>query len=83
MSTTTFAYQGDAVVAEAVSSGISRTFVTDDAGRITRVMITGDPDPDDNATFLVAWSGHGDAQGLWRQNSDGSRLPCPAAARRS
>ncbi len=36
------------------------------------MTVTGDPDTDDNATFLTAWNGHGDALGLWRQNADGS-----------
>ena len=72
VTTTTFTYQGDTVVSETVSTGERRTFVTDDTGRIIRMTVSGDVDPDDNATFVVAWNGHGDALGLWRQNADGS-----------
>jgi RHS repeat-associated protein len=70
--TTTFTYQGDAIASETASSGLTRAFVTDEGGRIVKVTITGDSNSNDNATFLVAWNGHGDALGLWRQNADGS-----------
>ena len=70
--TTTFVYLGDAIASESVSSGTTRSFVTDETGRIVKVTVTGDTNSNDNATFLVAWNGHGDALGLWRQNADGS-----------
>lgn len=73
--TTTFVYQGDAVASETVVTGsatISRTFVTDDTGRITKATITDSANPGNNGTYLVTWNGHGDALGLWRQNADGT-----------
>ncbi len=67
-------YQGDAVVQESVSvsggaSAVSRTYALDDAGRIVEVC---DPDCGSGTVYVVAWSGHGDATGLWRRNGDGS-----------
>ncbi len=70
VTTTDLRYAGDAVAAEAVNGTLARTFVTDDMGRITKLCV---PDcTGGNPVFLVTWSGHGDALGLWRQNADGT-----------
>ncbi len=62
-------YQGDAVVQESVGGSVTRTYALDDAGRIVEVC---DPDCGSGTVYVVAWSGHGDATGLWRRNGDGS-----------
>ncbi len=70
VTTTTFAYQGDAIVSESVNGTVSKTYVVDDGGRITKVCV---PDcTGSNPVYLVTWNGHGDALGLWRQNADGT-----------
>jgi RHS repeat-associated protein len=68
--TTSFRYQGDAIVEESVGSTVTRSYTVDDAGTIRKMTIpvgqTG------TGTYLVTWNGHGDALGLWLQNADGS-----------
>lgn len=69
VTTTDFRYQGDAVVQELVNGTVSRTYATDDAGRIVQVC---DPDCATGTIYLVAWNGHGDATGLWKQETSGA-----------
>jgi RHS repeat-associated protein len=66
VTTTTFTYGGDVVVREVTTGAatITRTFVTDEAGAIVKVTISGDPVSLHNGTYLVTWNGHGDAQAL-------------------
>jgi RHS repeat-associated protein len=76
VSTTDFRYQDDAIVEERLtdaahpSGAVVRTYLTDDTGSIVRMTI---PVGETGAgSYLVTWSGHGDALGLWRIESDGS-----------
>ena len=71
-----FRYQGDAIVEEKLtdathpSGAVVRSYVVDDAGSAVKLSIpAGEPEA---GTYLVTWSGHGDALGLWRQNADGT-----------
>jgi RHS repeat-associated protein len=69
--TTTFRYQGDALAQELTGTGtptVVRTYVTDESGAIVKFC-----DPDcggSNPQYLVTWSGHGDALGIWKINAD-------------
>lgn len=64
VTTTDFRYEGDTIVEELVGGTVSRTYVTDDAGRIVEVC-----DPDCAGTiYVVVYNGHGDATGLWQLN---------------
>ena len=71
--TTTFRYQGDALAQELVGTGtptVVRTYVTDESGAIVKFC---DPDcTGSNPQYLITWSGHGDALGLWKLNTDGT-----------
>ena len=67
--TTDLRYAGDTVVQESIAGSVSRTYATDDEGRIVEVC---DPDCASGTIYLVTWNGHGDATGLWRQNADGT-----------
>lgn len=70
VTTTDFRYQGDAVVEEKVNGTVTRQFVTEAAGAITKLIVpSGQPHA---GTYLVTWNGHGDALNLLRVNSDGS-----------
>jgi RHS repeat-associated protein len=69
--TTDFRYDGERVVGEVVSTGVTRTFTVDESGAIVKVSIAGDSAVR-NGDYLVVWNGHGDALGLWRIKSDGS-----------
>jgi RHS repeat-associated protein len=70
VTTTEFRYQGDAVVEEKQNGDVVRQFVTDEAGAISKLIIpAGRPDA---GTYLVTWTGHGDALNLLRVNADGS-----------
>ena len=68
--TTTFRYQGSALAQELVGASVSRTYVTDESGRIVKVC-----DPDCSGSYpqyLVTWNGHGDALALWRIETTGA-----------
>ena len=52
-----------------MAGNVTRTYATDEAGRIVQVC---DPDCASGTVYLVTWNGHGDATGLWRQNADGT-----------
>ena len=68
--TTSFRYEGDAIVEESVAGTVTRSYTVDDAGTIRKMTI---PVGQTGAgTYLVTWNGHGDALGLWLQNADGS-----------
>ncbi len=69
ITTTGLRYAGDTIVAESVNGSLTRTYATDDAGRIMEVC---DPDCATGTVYLPTWNGHGDATGLWRQNADGT-----------
>jgi RHS repeat-associated protein len=75
VATRDFRYQSDAIVEEKLTDAshagvVVRSYVTDDSGATVKLVIpAGEPDP---GTYLVTWSGHGDALALWRQNSDGT-----------
>ncbi|HVL53196.1 MAG TPA: RHS repeat-associated core domain-containing protein, partial [Vitreimonas sp.] len=71
VTTTEFRYDGERVVGETVSTGVTRTFTVDEAGAIVKVSIAGDSSVR-NGDYLVVWNGHGDAMGLWRIKGDGS-----------
>jgi RHS repeat-associated protein len=64
-----FRYQGDAIVEEKLTDAthagvVVRSYVVDDAGAIVKLVI---PAGETGAgTYLVTWSGHGDATGLWQ-----------------
>lgn len=59
MTTTEFRHQNDAVVEERVNGSVVRSFVTDEAGAISKLIVpAGQPDA---GTYLVSWNGHGDA----------------------
>ena len=62
-------YEGDTVVQELVGGTISRTYASDDTGRIVQVC---DPDCAAGTIYVVVYNGHGDATGLWRKNADGT-----------
>ncbi len=67
---TTFRYAGDAIVAEYEDGTLTREYVTDDAGTISKVIVpAGQPDA---GTYLVTWNGHGDAMALWRIENTGA-----------
>lgn len=62
---TDFTYEGDKVVRETATTGttiVTRTFTVDEAGGIVKMTLVTTPvaGPDDG-TYLVVWSGHGDA----------------------
>jgi RHS repeat-associated protein len=68
--TTTFRYQGHAVVAEYRDGTLYREYLTDEAGTISKVTV---PIGQTGAgTYLVTWNGHGDAMALWRVETNGS-----------
>ena len=67
--TTTFRYQGDAIVAEYVGGTLTREYVTDDAGTISKVIV---PTGASAGTYLVTWNGHGDAMALYRIETNGT-----------
>ena len=69
VTTTDLRYAGDTLVQESVAGTVTRTYAADDTGRIVQVC---DPDCAIGTIYLVAWNGHGDATGLWRQNTDGT-----------
>ena len=68
--TTTVRYQGEAIAQEWTGTGtpvLTRTYVTDEAGAIVKFC---DLDcSGSNPQYLVTWSGHGDALGLWKINT--------------
>ena len=75
MTTTVFTFAGDHPVGETTTSAtgtVTRSFVTDDSGRINKVTIADAATPANNGAYLVTWNGHGDALGLWRQAADGT-----------
>jgi RHS repeat-associated protein len=65
VTTTDLRYEGAGVVQEVTSTGIIRTFTLDEAGSIVKVTIVGDVGLN-NGTYVVTWSGHGDALALWQ-----------------
>jgi RHS repeat-associated protein len=68
--TTSFRYQGDAIVEESVGGTVTRSYIVDDAGTIRKITI---PVGQTGAgTYLATWNGHGDALGLWLQNANGN-----------
>lgn len=67
--TTDLRYAGSAIAQESVAGTVTRTYATDETGRIVLVC---DPDCDTGTRYLVTWNGHGDATGLWRRNADGT-----------
>ena len=69
VTTTDLRYEGDTLVQESVAGAVTRTYATDDTGRIVEVC---DPDCSSGTVYLVVYNGHGDATGLWRQNADGT-----------
>jgi RHS repeat-associated protein len=69
-STTTFRYQGDAIVEEATDGIVTRSYVVDDAGAVMKVIVPSGQT--DAGTYLVTWNGHGDAVSLNRLNADGT-----------
>jgi RHS repeat-associated protein len=68
VTTTDLRYQGDTVVQELVGGTVSRTYATDDTGRIVEVC---DPDCATGTIYVVVYNGHGDATGLWKQEASG------------
>jgi RHS repeat-associated protein len=69
VTTTDLRYQGDTVVQELVGGTVSRTYATDDTGRIVEVC---DPDCATGTVYVVVYNGHGDATGLWKQEASGA-----------
>ena len=69
VTTTDLRYQGGTIVQELVGGTVTRTYATDDSGRIVEVC---DPDCSSGTIYVVVYNGHGDATGLWRQNTDGT-----------
>lgn len=69
VTTTDLRYAGDSIAQESVAGTVTRTYATDDTGRIVQVC---DPDCATGTNYLVTWNGHGDATGLWHQNADGT-----------
>jgi len=69
ITTTDLRYEGDTLVQELVAGSVSRTYATDDTGRIVEVC---DPDCASGTIYVVVYNGHGDTTGLWRQNADGT-----------
>jgi RHS repeat-associated protein len=69
VTTTDLRYQGDTVVQEFVGGTVSRTYATDDTGRIVEVC---DPDCSSGTIYVVVYNGHGDATGLWKQETSGA-----------
>jgi RHS repeat-associated protein len=67
--TTTFRYQGDAIVAESVGGTLTREYMTDDSGTISKVIV---PTGGSAGTYLVTWNGHGDAMALHRIETNGT-----------
>jgi RHS repeat-associated protein len=67
---TTFTYAGDAIAQEVVSGTVTREYVTDEQGTVTKFCDPNCASP--TTTYLVTYSGHGDALGVWRINSDGT-----------
>lgn len=70
VTTRDFRYQGDAIVEELTNGTVTRDYVVDSAGRTVKVSVPAGQT--DAGTYLVTWSGHGDAMALWRQNADGT-----------
>jgi RHS repeat-associated protein len=65
-----FRYQGEALVEERLNGTVVRTYVVDAAGAIVTMTIpAGQPEA---GRYLVTWSGHGDALGLWRIEGSGA-----------
>jgi RHS repeat-associated protein len=65
-----FGYQGEALVEERLNGTVVRTYVVDAAGAIVTMTIpAGQPEA---GRYLVTWSGHGDALGLWRIEASGA-----------
>jgi RHS repeat-associated protein len=69
VSTTDLRYQGDTIVQELVGGTVTRTYATDDTGRIVEVC---DPDCATGTIYVVVYNGHGDATGLWKQETSGA-----------
>jgi RHS repeat-associated protein len=68
--TTTFRYQGDAVVEESVGGTVTRRYVVDEGGTIVKLVIPAGQA--NSGEYLVTWNGHGDATGLWRVDAGGA-----------
>lgn len=52
------------------SGVVVRSYITDEDGGIVKAVVAnGEPDA---GTYVVTWSGHGDALALWRHNADGT-----------
>jgi RHS repeat-associated protein len=69
-STTSFRYQGDAIVEESIAGVVTRRYVIDETGSIVKMVI---PAGQANVgTYLVTWNGHGDATALWRVDTGGA-----------
>jgi RHS repeat-associated protein len=72
---TDFAYQTRSIVEERLTDdthtdAVVRRYLVDEAGSVVKMEI---PSPEPNAgMYSVNWNGHGDAQGLWRLNEDGT-----------
>jgi RHS repeat-associated protein len=69
VTTTDLRYQGDTIVQELVGGTVTRTYATDDTGRIVEVC---DPDCASGTIYVVVYNGHGDATGLWKQETSGA-----------
>ena len=69
VTTTDLRYEGETIVQELVGGTVTRTYATDDTGRIVEAC---DPDCASGTIYVVVYNGHGDATGLWRQNGDGT-----------
>ncbi len=76
VATRDFRYQGEAIVEEKLtdaghpSGTVVRNYITDDSGATVKLVVPAGES--DAGTYLVTWSGHGDALALWRQNADGT-----------
>jgi RHS repeat-associated protein len=70
--TTTFTYEGDAVVRELTNTVLTKTYTLDEQGSIVTVTI---PSGQTGAgTYLVTWNAHGDALALHQINQGSGTL---------
>jgi RHS repeat-associated protein len=69
VTTTELRYAGTSVAQESVAGTATRTYSSDEMGRIVLVC---DPDCGTGTVYLATWNGHGDATALWRRNADGT-----------
>ena len=64
-----FRYQGDAIVEERLDGVVSRSYLIDESGSVVELVI---PSGASAGTYLVTWTGHGDALARWRGETSGA-----------